>query len=71
MKGETGGPGGGTYFQPILYVDFLGYLGLSLSSHNSSEKKVRLRFMKLAAGGTTWGLDAALAAWFWVPGKMS
>jgi hypothetical protein len=41
--------GGGTYFQPISYLGFLGIFGLSLSSHNSSEKKVGLGFMKLAA----------------------
>jgi hypothetical protein len=40
MRGETGP--GGTYFQPIPYVDFLGSFGLSLSSHNSSKKKVGL-----------------------------
>ena len=54
MRGEMiWGPMGGTYFQPIPYVDFWGHLGLSLSSHNSSEKKVLLRFMdSRGAGGT-------------------
>ena len=32
-------PGGGTYFQPISYLNFLGPFDFSLSSHNSSEKK--------------------------------
>jgi hypothetical protein len=50
MRGKT--PHRGTYFQPICYLDFWGRLDLSLSSHNSSKKKVGLRFMKLVAGGT-------------------
>ena len=37
MRGET--VQGGTYFQPISYLDFLGVFDISLSSHNSSEKK--------------------------------
>jgi len=48
MRGKTA-QGGGTYFKPISYLGFLGVLAFSLSTHNSSKKKVGLGFMKLTA----------------------
>ena len=54
MRGETGGVPKCYRQHGILVLD---RLGLSLSSHNSSEKKVGLGFVKLmGAGGTHLGV---------------